>query len=275
LQDGFLTGRPYALAQTNDGFLWIGTQDGLIRFDGVRFVPILPPVGGKQSSFRVDTLRAARDGSLWIGGFAGLMHWADHKLIKYPDSVGRVTAIIQRSNGEIWFTRFRQEDQKGGALCRVVGLQTQCYGQEHGVVLIGGGPLMEDPSGFLWSGDVRDEVYRIGYEAIQNAKAHSHASSLSIDLSYAQDLVLRIRDNGVGIDPNYVIVGKESHHGLQGMRERAAHVQGKLTILSSMESGTEVSLIVPGSVSYLLSETGILATLRKLYRGVLSKKDTR
>jgi len=119
---------------------------------------------------------------------------------------------------------------------------------------------------------VRDELYRIGYEAIQNAKTHSHASSLGIDLSYAHDLALRIRDNGVGIDPNYAIVGKEGHHGLQGMRERAFRIRGKLTILSSTESGTEVSLIVPGSVSFLHPEAGILASLRKLYRGGISKK---
>jgi signal transduction histidine kinase len=122
---------------------------------------------------------------------------------------------------------------------------------------------------------VRDELYRIGYEAIQNAKMHSHASSLTIDLSYAQDLVFRIRDNGVGIDPNYAMVGREGHHGLQGMRERAAHIQGKLTILSSAESGTEVLLIVPGSVTFLQPETSILASLRKLYLGFVIKREPR
>jgi signal transduction histidine kinase len=49
---------------------------------------------------------------------------------------------------------------------------------------------------------VRDEVYRIGYEAIRNAYTHSRATRLDVELRYAQDLALRVRDNGVGIDPS-------------------------------------------------------------------------
>ena len=42
MQDGFLNGVPNAIAQTTDGYLWIGTQTGLMRFDGVRFVQWKP-----------------------------------------------------------------------------------------------------------------------------------------------------------------------------------------------------------------------------------------
>ena len=113
---------------------------------------------------------------------------------------------------------------------------------------------------------VRDELYRIGHEAIQNAKAHSHGSRLSIDLTYGQDLTLHVGDDGVGIDPGYAIGGRDGHHGLQGMRERAARIQGRLNILSSTESGTDISVIVPGSVSFLHPDGGILSRLRSLYR---------
>jgi signal transduction histidine kinase len=113
---------------------------------------------------------------------------------------------------------------------------------------------------------VRDELYRIGREAIQNAKTHSHGSRVSIDLTYGQDLTLHVGDNGVGIDPGYAIGGRDGHHGLQGMRERAAPIQGRLNILSSTESGTDISVIVPGSVSFLHPDGGILSRLRSLYR---------
>jgi ligand-binding sensor domain-containing protein len=39
MQDGFFTGAPTAIAQTTDGYLWMGTANGLFRFDGVRFAP--------------------------------------------------------------------------------------------------------------------------------------------------------------------------------------------------------------------------------------------
>jgi signal transduction histidine kinase/ligand-binding sensor domain-containing protein len=97
---------------------------------------------------------------------------------------------------------------------------------------------------------VRDEVYRIGYEAIRNACVHSHATQLRVELSYAQDLSLRICDNGVGMDPDIVHRGKQGHFGLQSMRERAVRIMGKFSIESSAGFGTAISLTVPGGIVY-------------------------
>jgi signal transduction histidine kinase/ligand-binding sensor domain-containing protein len=97
---------------------------------------------------------------------------------------------------------------------------------------------------------VRDEVYRIGYEAIRNACVHSQASQLQVELTYDHDLALRMSDNGVGMDSAFVDRGKDGHFGLQGMRERAARIVGKLTVVSSDASGTEIKLVVPGSIVY-------------------------
>jgi signal transduction histidine kinase len=120
---------------------------------------------------------------------------------------------------------------------------------------------------------VRDELYRVGHEAIQNAKTHSHASFLGIDLAYGHDLVLHVKDNGVGIDPGFAISGREGHHGLQGMRERSARIQGRLTILSSAESGTDISVIVPGAASFLHPDGGIFSRLRIFYRRAIRNRD--
>jgi signal transduction histidine kinase/ligand-binding sensor domain-containing protein len=103
---------------------------------------------------------------------------------------------------------------------------------------------------------VRDEVYRIGYEAIRNACVHSQASRLQVELTYAQDLALRVSDNGVGIDPQVADGGKKGHFGLQGMRERAVRIVGKLTVTSSAASGTEVKLVVPGGIIYRTITSG-------------------
>ena len=97
---------------------------------------------------------------------------------------------------------------------------------------------------------VRDEVYRIGYEAICNACVHSQASQLRVELTYDHDLALRISDNGVGVGPAIADGGKEGHFGLQGMRERAVRIAGKLTIVSTANSGTEIMLVVPGGIIY-------------------------
>ena len=97
---------------------------------------------------------------------------------------------------------------------------------------------------------VRDEVYRIGYEAIRNAGVHSRATQLRVELSYAQDLSLRISDNGIGIDPDILQRGKPGHFGLQSMRERAARIMGKLSVESFAGPGTVITLVVPGGIIY-------------------------
>ncbi|MGA8087269.1 MAG: two-component regulator propeller domain-containing protein [Terracidiphilus sp.] len=103
---------------------------------------------------------------------------------------------------------------------------------------------------------VRDEVYRIGYEAIRNACVHSHATRLQVELTYAEDLMLCVRDNGVGIAPAIAEGGREGHFGLQGMRERADRIMAKLTVETSASNGTEVKLVVPGSIIYRKPRSG-------------------
>jgi len=92
---------------------------------------------------------------------------------------------------------------------------------------------------------IRDEVYRIGYEAIRNALTHSAASHLDVELRYGKDLTVRVTDNGVGIDPMVARRGKDGHFGLQSMRERAGRIGARLDVMSST-AGTEVMLVVPG-----------------------------
>jgi len=89
---------------------------------------------------------------------------------------------------------------------------------------------------------VRDEIYRIAYEAIRNACTHSGASRLEVKLRYANDLSLCVADNGTGIDPGV------AENGIRGMRERALRIGGKLTVVSSANSGTEIKLVVPGGI---------------------------
>jgi signal transduction histidine kinase/ligand-binding sensor domain-containing protein len=97
---------------------------------------------------------------------------------------------------------------------------------------------------------VRDEIYRIGSEAIRNACCHSAGTKVEASLSYSHNLELRVRDDGRGIDSEIAAKGKRGHFGLTGMQERAARINAKLTISSSANAGTEVRLVVPGQVIF-------------------------
>jgi signal transduction histidine kinase len=116
---------------------------------------------------------------------------------------------------------------------------------------------------------VRDEVYRIGYEAIHNACTHSGASRLEVELRYADNLALRVGDNGTGIDPAVADRGKDGHFGLQGMRERAARIGGRLMLGTSSNLGTEIKLTVPGSIIFrktMPTRQSLLTRMRTLFR---------
>jgi signal transduction histidine kinase len=97
---------------------------------------------------------------------------------------------------------------------------------------------------------VRDEIYLIGYEAIRNAHSHSAGSLLDVTLTYAEDLSLSVRDNGIGIDSATSTAGKDGHFGLPSVRERATRIGGRLTIETSANHGTEVKIVIPGSLAF-------------------------
>jgi signal transduction histidine kinase/ligand-binding sensor domain-containing protein len=157
MQDGFFSGAPVTIAQTKDGYLWVGTESGLFRFDGVRFVPFTPPDGKKLPSSRIDTLFGGSDGSLWIGA-GGLSRWFNHELTNYPDYLGRVITILERRNGQVWFSRF-QPFQEAGGLCQVIDSRTKCYGKAEGFPISSAIGTVEDNSGGLWSGDQSSVVH--------------------------------------------------------------------------------------------------------------------
>jgi signal transduction histidine kinase len=73
---------------------------------------------------------------------------------------------------------------------------------------------------------------------------------LSVELEYGHNFTLRVKDNGVGIEPELVEQGEPGHFGLLGMRERAARIEATLTIASADSAGTKVTLVVPGGIAY-------------------------
>jgi signal transduction histidine kinase/ligand-binding sensor domain-containing protein len=150
LQDGAFPGAPTDMAQTADGYLWVGTLAGLVRFDGMRFVPFAPPGGEELLTPKIISLRAARDGSLWIGTRSDLEHWQNGHLIHYPDAGGSIMSILEDSAGKTWFTRMRIKDGEG-PLCEVAGAKAVCHGVRDGIPLPQAHQLATDAQGNFWT----------------------------------------------------------------------------------------------------------------------------
>ena len=162
IQDGVFSGAPNAITQTTDGYIWIGTQAGLLRFDGVRFAPWTFPNGKRLPSSNVTSLLGARDGSLWIGMEGGLSHWDKQELTNYLIQPTRINSIIEDRRGTVWFVRTRTSDAAGG-LCQIIGTGPHCYGKADGIPDSGASTLVEDALGNLWiAGDTEVARWKPG-----------------------------------------------------------------------------------------------------------------
>lgn len=126
--DGFGPGTIGPIAQTADGYLWLGTPTGLLRFDGVRSVPWRAPPGSDLPDERVRALFGSRDGTLWIGTLRGLASWKDGALVLHPSLKGKtVNAIEEDAEGTMWV------GGSGGGkavLCAIREGNSECHGAD-------------------------------------------------------------------------------------------------------------------------------------------------
>jgi signal transduction histidine kinase/ligand-binding sensor domain-containing protein len=159
-QDGFFSA-PNAITQTTDGYIWIGTLNGLVRFDGVRFVPWTALRGQTLRDQHITSLLGSRDGSLWIGTSSGLSRFKDGQLLNYSSTPVGISDILEDHSGTIWVTRYRVRDGKG-PLCRVAGKELQCYGKPDGLPFGYAVALGEDTLGNLWIGSYMLSRWRPG-----------------------------------------------------------------------------------------------------------------
>jgi signal transduction histidine kinase/ligand-binding sensor domain-containing protein len=156
IREGFSKGIITSIAQTPDGYLWLGTEFGLLRFDGVRNVPWQPPAGEHLPSSFIRNLLVARDGRLWIGTLEGLASWKDGKLTQYPELTGQaVSALLEDREGSVWVGTF---GFPSGSLCAIRQGNVHCDGEDGGPGITVAG-LYEDSKGNLWVG-VKDGLWR-------------------------------------------------------------------------------------------------------------------
>jgi signal transduction histidine kinase/ligand-binding sensor domain-containing protein len=148
IREGFSRSLITAVAQTPDGYLWLGTQSGLLRFDGVRNVPWQPPPGASIPDEHIRALLVGRNGTLWIGTEQGVASWREGALLTYPQLNAKfVTGLVEDRDGTIWVGAVSVPGN--GWLCTIQQARTECQGEDgrfQGAAV----HLYEDSRGVLW-----------------------------------------------------------------------------------------------------------------------------
>jgi signal transduction histidine kinase/ligand-binding sensor domain-containing protein len=153
VEDGAFDGAPNAITQTPDGYLWIGTDAGVVRFDGVRFVRWTPPMETRALSVAVYSLLGTRDGSLWIGTMRSVVRWdRGSGLQQFPELLGRFNALLEGSDGAVWAARSRLAGTMPGPVCRVTSSGVRCFGAADGIACPNAVAAIRDQQGDLWFG---------------------------------------------------------------------------------------------------------------------------
>ncbi len=106
VEDGLPQNSILAITQSRDGYLWLGTWEGLVRFDGVRFTVFNRSNTKEIKNNYIYALCEDRQGDLWIGTWAGLNRFKDGKFTTYTTedglSSGAIKSIYEDSRGNLW-----------------------------------------------------------------------------------------------------------------------------------------------------------------------------
>jgi ligand-binding sensor domain-containing protein/signal transduction histidine kinase len=150
MQQGLPEATIYSIAQTSDGYLWLGTQTGLVRFDGVRFEPIREVGGVSLEKMWIRQLLADDSHGLWMAtdGF-GILHMRDGALTRYNTTTGlpsdSIRCILADQHGTLW------AGTDAGLVTLVDGKVIR-YGTQQGLNLQNIRAICQSPDGTVWVG---------------------------------------------------------------------------------------------------------------------------
>lgn len=190
-------GQVNALAQTTDGYLWLGTATGLYRFDGIRFQSYKPRSGQDFAQRSVVSLFTVPGGGLWVGyWYGGVSFIKNGRVTNYGKSEGlpsdAVLTFARDRHGTIWIAAGQ------GGLARLEGARWQKVGTDWGFAGAAD-TVFVDHAGTVWVGTPTSVEYLVeGGRRFQIAAQHLR---LVRNFAEAPNGTLWMAEGGYGVRP--------------------------------------------------------------------------
>ena len=186
-----------AIAQTPDGYLWLGTEEGLLRFDGVRFVTFDKRNTPGLQSDEVDSLLVDRRGGLWIGTRGGgLMLFQNGAFRTFTTAEGlssdSVQALYEDPSGDLWI------GTDGGGLVRRHGERFHTYKRRDGLADNAVFAVCGDRTGGIWIGTGKGLSHWTGGRFVNKTTVDGLPSDDVRSLHADRDGGLWVGTNGAG-----------------------------------------------------------------------------
>jgi signal transduction histidine kinase/ligand-binding sensor domain-containing protein len=271
LPQNFIT----SLAQTSDGFLWVGTLNGLVRFDGLHFRGF-GQEGPQELQGLISALAPDFGDGLWIVTASNLLHYEQNRFVPIAfehRAHYRVETLARSNNGELWLYLEGKLERTHADTIEPVALPVGVHRLTD---------MAEDRDGALWITD-RENIFRVHDGAV--AKYSAPGSQLiyadQFGDVWAGDGHHLFRFNGRGFQPvkdpglgNFVSVTVDSHHrlwmasgGLHGLSRKSGDEKATLTEADGLASN-DVRTILEGRNGDVWLAT--IAGLQRLHPGVFT-----
>jgi ligand-binding sensor domain-containing protein/signal transduction histidine kinase len=159
-QDGYFRGIGGAMAQTTDGQIWFLSANGLLRFDGMRFVDWTPPKGESLPGKPPAMLLGSRNGSLWLAGHGVAELRNDGTWHKYHElDSSSLVQLAEDQDGVIWAGVGGRPTSNSCSLFRIDRGKAECYKRPE-IAGLDFSRLYVDREGRLWA-DSKIGIWRI------------------------------------------------------------------------------------------------------------------
>ena len=179
-----------AIAQTPDGYMWLGTQEGLVRFDGVHFEVFDRRNTQALPGNDVRALTVSRDGSLWIAVNGGLVHLNNGQFSRYTKAEGlsheAAYSVFEDRAGALWIGTF------GGGLLRFKDGRFEAFTRQQGLADDFVWAIAETADGSIWAGT------NGGLSRFSQGRWHSYTTPESLPENHVH--ALTVDHAGVAVD---------------------------------------------------------------------------